>query len=199
MTRSRDTSPSRTSGGGGGGGGGGRGEGSTTAMRVIVPLQGVVQGRGGLVLGSAIPCVLFYFLQLYLRRNRGGPSSNSNSSSGTPPEASSSTSIHSPEVNSGHVLQRVQSRLLLSPRASGGQAQVSSRANSVISRHTDNSPSYVGLQRASDDPYHESSNPNGVIQLGLAENRVGVFIYKSFAFVFLYLHLNSTKKNVVIN
>ncbi|XP_019189179.1 PREDICTED: probable aminotransferase ACS12 [Ipomoea nil] len=174
MTRSRDTSPSRTSGGGGRGRGGGRGEGSTTAMRVIVPLQGVVQGRGGLVLGSAIPCVLFYFLQLYLRRNRGGgPNSNSNSSSSTPPETSSS-SIQSPEVNSGHVLQRVQSRLLLSPRASGGQAQVSSRANSVISRHTDNSPSYVGLQRASDDPYDESSNPNGVIQLGLAENRLSL-------------------------
>lgn len=174
MTRSRDSSPSRTS---GGGGGGRRGGGSKTAMRVIVPLQGVVQGRGGLVLGSAIPCVLFYFLQLYLRRNRGGPKSNSNSS--TPPEVpeSSSSSIHLPEVNSGHVLQRVQSRLLLSPRATGGQAQVSSRANSVISRHSDNTPYYVGLQRASDDPYDESSNPNGVIQLGLAENRVGVFIY----------------------
>ena len=40
---------------------------------IIVPLQGVAQGRGGLVLGSLIPCALFYFLQLYIKRNCPGP------------------------------------------------------------------------------------------------------------------------------
>ena len=44
-------------------------------MRIVVPLQGVVQGRGGLVLGSLIPCALFYFLQLYIKRNRPPPGS----------------------------------------------------------------------------------------------------------------------------
>ncbi|XP_028756458.1 probable aminotransferase ACS12 [Neltuma alba] len=39
-------------------------------MRLVVPLQGVVQGRGGILLGSLIPCALFYFLQLYLKRHR---------------------------------------------------------------------------------------------------------------------------------
>ncbi|XP_054786803.1 probable aminotransferase ACS12 [Prosopis cineraria] len=44
-------------------------------MRLVVPLQGVVQGRGGLLLGSLIPCALFYFLQLYLKRHRSDGSS----------------------------------------------------------------------------------------------------------------------------
>ncbi|KAI6672212.1 hypothetical protein NL676_000118 [Syzygium grande] len=39
-------------------------------MRLIVPLQGIVQGRGGLILGSLIPCALFYFLQFHLKRHR---------------------------------------------------------------------------------------------------------------------------------
>ncbi|KAK7853152.1 putative aminotransferase acs10 [Quercus suber] len=46
---------------------------TSTGMRVIVPLQGVVQGRGGLFLGSVIPCALFYFFQLYLKRHRSQP------------------------------------------------------------------------------------------------------------------------------
>ncbi|KAA8522307.1 hypothetical protein F0562_012980 [Nyssa sinensis] len=140
------------------------GGGATTAMRVIVPLQGVVQGRGGLVLGSVIPCALFYFLQFYLKRNRSGPT--------TPPSppARSSSFGQLTEVTSG--LHRVQSRSVVSPRGSSGPAHISSRANS-IARQTDN-PYYVGLKRVSDDPYDESSNPDGVIQLGLAENRLSL-------------------------
>ncbi|CAA0831501.1 Guard cell S-type anion channel SLAC1 [Striga hermonthica] len=42
------------------------------AMRVVVPLQGIVQGHGGLFLCSVIPCALFYFLQLYLKISEGG-------------------------------------------------------------------------------------------------------------------------------
>ncbi|XP_010536518.1 PREDICTED: probable aminotransferase ACS12 [Tarenaya hassleriana] len=45
-------------------------------MRLVVPLQGVVQGRGGFLLGSLIPCSLFYFLQLYLKRRRAHPPSS---------------------------------------------------------------------------------------------------------------------------
>uniref|UniRef100_A0A5B7B2A4 Putative ACC synthase 10 isoform 1 n=1 Tax=Davidia involucrata TaxID=16924 RepID=A0A5B7B2A4_DAVIN len=140
------------------------GGGATTAMRVIVPLQGVVQGRGGLVLGSVIPCALFYFLQLYLKRNRSGPT--------TPPSppARSSSSGQLTEASSG--LDRVQSRSILSPRGASGPAHISSRANS-IAKQTD-SPYYVGLKRVLEDPYDESSNPDGVIQLGLAENKLSL-------------------------
>ncbi|KAM7494147.1 hypothetical protein LguiB_028756 [Lonicera macranthoides] len=129
--------------------------GSATAMRVIVPLQGVVQGRGGLVLGSFIPCALFYFLQLYLKRNRSQPP--------PPPVAPpAETPVQVPEV--AHELVRIHSRSVLSPRT----ALVSSRANSIAKQA--DSPYYVGLRRESEDLFDDSSNPDGVIQLGLAEN-----------------------------
>ena len=56
-------------------------------MRLVVPLQGVVQGRGGLILGSLIPCALFYFLQFYLKRHRSPEPSSSD-----PPSPSTSSS-----------------------------------------------------------------------------------------------------------
>ncbi|XP_004245687.1 probable aminotransferase ACS10 isoform X2 [Solanum lycopersicum] len=171
MTRSRNRSPTRTTTISTGGAGGRDGGGATTAMRVIVPLQGVVQGRGGLFLGSVIPCALFYFWQLYLKRNRSSGGDN-NGESTAPARSPSST--HLPEVSSGSGLQRVHSRLLLSPKGTTGQSQVSARANSIISKQIDSSPYYVGLKRASEDPYDESSNPDGVIQLGLAENKLSL-------------------------
>lgn len=135
------------------------GGGATTAMRVIVPLQGVVQGRGGLVLGSVIPCALFYFFQLYLKqrqRSRSQP---------PPPPPEPSTVELSPRLN------RVLSRCLLSPRGSSGPAHVSSRANSIAKQA--DSPYYAGLNRVSEDPFDELNNPDGIFQLGLAENKVG--------------------------
>jgi len=119
-------------------------------MRVIVPLQGVVQGRGGLVLGSAIPCALFYFLQLYLRRR--------NRSASTPPPAPEQ------QLPDLHVLSRSLSRAHLSPRGAGGPAYVSGRASSVAK--SGDSPCDVGLRKVSEDPYDEARNPDGVIQLG---------------------------------
>ncbi|XP_019252280.1 PREDICTED: probable aminotransferase ACS10 isoform X2 [Nicotiana attenuata] len=171
MTRSRDRSPTRrttttiSTGGGGG---------AATAMRVIVPLQGVVQGRGGLFLGSVIPCALFYFWQLYLKRNRS--SGDDNTGESTAP-ARSPPSSHLAEVSSSGSggLQRVQSsRLLLSPKGATGPSQVSSRANNIISKQSDSSPYYIGLKRATEDPYDEANNPDGVIQLGLAENKLSL-------------------------
>lgn len=38
-------------------------------MHNIVPLQGLVKGRGDLVLDSFISCVLFYIFQLYIKCN----------------------------------------------------------------------------------------------------------------------------------
>ncbi|RWW20102.1 hypothetical protein GW17_00015799 [Ensete ventricosum] len=128
-------------------------------MRVIVPLQAVVQGRGGLVLGSLIPCALFYFLQFYLRRNR--PSSS------PPPPHSSASGSNLPELASIH---RSLSRSLLSPRGSYGPARLSSRGTAVA--RDDDNPYYVGLKRCADDPYNRSTNPQGFLLLGLAENRV---------------------------
>lgn len=135
-------------------------------MRVIVPLQGVVQGRGGLVLGSVIPCALFYFLQLYLKRNR---------SRKPPPPSHSSSAEHLPEVPG---LQRTLSRAHLSPRGAGGPAHVSGRVNAIL--RSGDSPDGVGEKKYLVDAYDERSNPDGVIQLGLAENKVGLDLVRNW-------------------
>ncbi|KAG6391921.1 hypothetical protein SASPL_149685 [Salvia splendens] len=128
-----------------------------TGMRLIVPLQGVVQGRGGILLGSLIPCALFYFLQFYLKRNRSPPPPN------PPPSRSASSSD----------LPRSSSRPnLLSRGASNGRVQLSARANHVAKANE--SPYYIGLDRVREDAYDELTNPDGVIQLGLAENRLSL-------------------------
>ncbi|RVX15642.1 hypothetical protein VitviT2T_002118 [Vitis vinifera] len=151
MTRSRPSEPDEDSGPTTTGGGGGRGR---TEMRVIVPLQGVVQGRGGLVLGSVIPCALFYLLQLYFKRHRSEP---------TPPPQ---------KLTEVSELNRSLSRTHLPARGSSAPACVSTRANSIVK--SSDSPFYVGLKRVSEDPYDELSNPEGVIQLGLAENKLSL-------------------------
>ncbi|KAK2664728.1 hypothetical protein Ddye_003302 [Dipteronia dyeriana] len=144
--------------------------GGGTAMRVIVPLQGVVQGRGGLFLGSVIPCALFYFLQLYLKRFRNDPDAPD-------PPTSSSSPAPSPSNSAGQFSElsgfpRSFSRSFLSPRSPCGPATISSRAGSIV--RSAETPFYVGLKRVEDDPYDELGNPNGVIQLGLAQNKLSL-------------------------
>ncbi|XP_009608100.1 probable aminotransferase ACS12 isoform X1 [Nicotiana tomentosiformis] len=138
-----------------------RGREGTSGMRLVVPLQGVVQGRGGLILGSLIPCALFYFLQFYLKRHRTKPSS----SSSNPPSPSTS----SPNLAE---LPRSSSRLNLSTRGSIGRVFLSSRASLVAAPN--DSPYYIGMDRFRADPYNELDNPDGIIDLGLAENRLSL-------------------------
>ncbi|PRQ17937.1 putative 1-aminocyclopropane-1-carboxylate synthase [Rosa chinensis] len=164
MTRTRDEDRRPTSSSSGGGG---------AVMRVIVPLQGVVQGRGGLVLGSVIPCALFYFLQLYLKRHR------SNSNPPTPPPSPDSDSDHHPagQLVEVPVLPRSLSRSHLSPR-NPGPVHVSVRANSVLKGGEP--PYYVGLRKVAEDPYDELGNPDGVIQLGLDENKLALDLVRDW-------------------
>ncbi|KAL0400858.1 UNVERIFIED_CONTAM: putative aminotransferase ACS12 [Sesamum latifolium] len=130
---------------------------SRTGMRLIVPLQGIVQGRGGLILGSLIPCTLFYFLQFYLKRHRSPPQN--------PPSRSTSAANLSD-------LPRSSSRANLLARGSTGRAHVSARVSSIAKPN--DSPYYIGLDRVREDPYDEMENPDGVIQLGLSENRLSL-------------------------
>ncbi|KAI3705835.1 hypothetical protein L1987_76079 [Smallanthus sonchifolius] len=135
----------------------------STGMRLIVPLQGIVQGRGGLILGSVIPCAMFYFLQFYLKRRRSPPNLPHEQTSNPPsPTPSSSNLTELPRSAS-------RSSLLLS-RGSIGRPHVSSRVHSIAK--SNDSPYYIGLDKVSADPYDRLNNPNGVIQLGLAENRL---------------------------
>ncbi|GLU05681.1 hypothetical protein SLE2022_227660 [Rubroshorea leprosula] len=159
FSKSRSSKPEQEARGGG------------AAMRVIVPLQGVVQGRGGLVLGSIIPCALFYFLQLYLKRNRNDADSENEQNSGGPNTTTrSSSSGQLPEVDA---IPRSLSRALLSPKSPSGPVSVSARANGIVKGGAE-SPYNVGLKRVKEDPYDELANPNGVIQLGLAENKLSL-------------------------
>ncbi|XP_020591852.1 probable aminotransferase ACS12 [Phalaenopsis equestris] len=130
-------------------------------MRIIVPLQGIVQGRGGLILGSLIPCALLYFLQFYLKRNRSSP----------PPHSPSESSANLPELAE---IPRSTSRSTLSTRGSLRPVPVSSRAI-AISKSRD-SAYYTGLKKSLEDPYHPTYNPDGIIQLGLAENQLSLDI-----------------------
>ncbi|KAK5813215.1 putative aminotransferase ACS10 -like protein [Gossypium arboreum] len=163
--RTRSPEPEKEKTGGGGG----------TAMRVIVPLQGVVQGRGGLVLGSIIPCALFYFLQFYLKRNRDDPDDkNESNSTSQNPTIRSPSSEHLTELPG---LTRSLSRALLSPRNSG-PVSISARVSGIVKGG--DSPYYMGLKRVKEDPYDELDNPNGVIQLGLAENKLSLDLVKDW-------------------
>ncbi|XP_076924380.1 putative aminotransferase ACS12 [Bidens hawaiensis] len=130
-------------------------------MRLIVPLQGIVQGRGGLILGSIIPCAMYYFLQFYLKRRRSPPNLPEADSNPPSPVASSSNLTE---------LSRSASRSNLVSRASIGRPHVSARVHSIAKAN--DSCYYVGLDRVSSDPYDRVGNPNGVVQLGLAENRL---------------------------
>ena len=42
----------------------------------------------------------------------------------------------------------------------------------VSETHGEDSPYFAGWKAYNEDPYDESSNPSGVIQMGLAENQV---------------------------
>ncbi|KAJ8536715.1 hypothetical protein K7X08_035116 [Anisodus acutangulus] len=139
-----------------------RDSGRTSGMRLVVPLQGVVQGRGGLILGSLIPCALFYFLQFHLKRHRPNPK---------PPSSSNPTSPSTSSPNLAE-LQRSSSRLNLSTRGSIGRVFLSSRASLVAAPN--DSPYYIGMDRFRADPYNELDNPDGIINLGLAENRLSL-------------------------
>ncbi|KAL6861472.1 hypothetical protein ACP4OV_017172 [Aristida adscensionis] len=129
-------------------------------MRIVVPLQGVVQGRGGLVLGSLIPCALFYFLQLYIKRNRPPP----------PPPAAAAAA-DSAAASSASPIHRSHSRGLLSPRAA---LPALSARGALVRAGDDDSLYYAGLRRCADDPYHPDANPAGIINLGLAENHLSL-------------------------
>ena len=139
-------------------------------MRIVVPLQGVVQGRSGLVLGSLIPCALFYFFQLYIKRNR--PPAPAPAPGSAAAAAGNANSAASP-------IHRSLSRGLLTPRAA---LPALSARGAVVRAVDEDSLYYAGLRRCADDPYHPACNPDGLINLGLAENHVGIALSPSFLF-----------------
>lgn len=56
--------------------------------------------------------------------------------------------------------------------------RVSARANSIAKPNA--SPYYIGLERASEDPYDRFDNPDGIMQLGLSENRLSLDLIETW-------------------
>ncbi|KAL9680981.1 hypothetical protein QQ045_012762 [Rhodiola kirilowii] len=50
----------------------------------------------------------------------------------------------------------------------------------VSETHGENSPYFAGWKAYDENPYDESSNPSGVIQMGLAENQVSFDLLEEF-------------------
>ena len=46
--------------------------------------------------------------------------------------------------------------------------------------HGENSLYFHGWKAYDDNPFHLTQNPNGVIQMGLAENQVYIYIYITY-------------------
>lgn len=75
----------------------------------------------------------------------------------------------------------------MSSRGSIGPVRVSSRASSIAKPN--DSPYYIGLDKVSEDTYHRFDNPDGIIQLGLSENRVSFLdVYLIFKKLLLLLY-----------
>lgn len=154
-------------------------------MRIIVPLQGVVQGRGGVFWGSIIPCALFYFLQLYIRQRRpstsgdgdsDGDGENSDNAAASRSNRNLSRASSSGDGDGGHgdgrnsenaPASRPPNFLIRSPRR---PPFVSARAIAVS--ESGDSPYYIGWREYGRNPFHAEENPDGIIQLGLAENQL---------------------------
>lgn len=122
-------------------------------MRVIVPLQGVLHGRLGIFFGSLIPCALFYFMQLRLRRSR---QSQSQAASHADPAAAP--------------LQDGQAQEASAPVAT--DVAVAGRALKLLQVDPDVAAYYDGWVEAAGNAFHPQRNPGGCIQLGLSENNV---------------------------
>lgn len=60
-----------------------------------------------------------------------------------------------------------------------GNSQLLSKI-ATSDQHGENSPYFDGWKAYDNDPFHPTKNPNGVIQMGLAENQVSPFFFSFF-------------------
>lgn len=54
-------------------------------------------------------------------------------------------------------------------------------------RHGENSPYFHGWKAYDENPFHPTQNPDGVIQMGLAENQVR----STCACIYIYMHTHT--------
>ncbi|KAK8953525.1 putative aminotransferase ACS10 [Platanthera guangdongensis] len=94
--------------------------------------------------------------QFYLKRNLSSP----------PPLSPSESST---DLLKAVGISRSSSQNILSNRGSIRPVPVSSRATTIV--RSSDSIYYIGLKKVLENPYHSSSNPEGIMQLGLADNK----------------------------
>lgn len=67
--------------------------------------------------------------------------------------------------------------------------------------HGEDSPYFAGWKAYDENPYDESDNPTGVIQMGLAENQVSIYIarkWKRKFILYIYFHLAKNYNQEII-
>ncbi|KDP25569.1 hypothetical protein JCGZ_20725 [Jatropha curcas] len=158
-----DTTPTTTRSSGGG-----------TPMRVIAPLQAL--GAGPPNQTKILHQPLLVVVELYFKRHRDDQSDSDDPN----PQ---NQAAPSPSGSEGKLMElsgftRSTSRSFSSPRSPSGPPYLSSRANGIVK--SVDSPYFVGLRKAAEDPYDELGNPNGVIQLCLAENKLSLDLVKGW-------------------
>ena len=68
-----------------------------------------------------------------------------------------------------HYLQKLAMAIEIDQQPPVGLSRVA-----VSETHGEDSPYFAGWKAYDENPYDESKNPSGVIQMGLAENQVGI-------------------------
>lgn len=59
----------------------------------------------------------------------------------------------------------------------------------VSDTHGEDSPYFAGWKAYDEDPYHEITNPTGVIQMGLAENQVCFISSQPLDHAYIYVQM----------
>lgn len=60
-------------------------------------------------------------------------------------------------------------------------------------KHGENSPYFDGWKAYEANPFHPTQNPQGVIQMGLAENQVYIsYLFLSLSFCYCWNYLSTT-------
>ncbi len=155
-------------------------------MRIIVPLQGLLQGRSGLALGVILPLLSFYFIQLrpkqqqQLQKKKKKKNSSRRSTLGDsqllplPVELAAAANSRSENSEQQQDPQKDSSEATASEIHNNNFSQPKNLTETIISERalwvskTFNSASNLVANNA----YDPLQNPRGCIELGVSLNKV---------------------------
>lgn len=158
---------------------------SRDTMRIIVPLQGLLQGRSGLALGVILPLLSFYFIQLRPKQQQQQQQKKKKNSSRRstlgdsqllplPVELAAAANSKSENSEQQHDPQKHSSEATASEIHNNDFPQPKNLKETIISERalrvskTFNSASSLVASNA----YDPLQNPRGCIELGVSLNKV---------------------------